>query len=140
VLGGLASETDFEPKAAIFLQNKDQLKIPLTLESIPAPKAFKKAIESISPEMQRFANAYRSLQQSNTIFGILGIGTTSQPPRVEFRRCYHQNWLPFCPPVFHPLLSCFCAAKTNFPFSFGQSNGPFRYQATNRNYFKPSSR
>jgi hypothetical protein len=30
----------------------------LLLETIPTPKAFKKAISSISPEQQRFAKAY----------------------------------------------------------------------------------
>jgi hypothetical protein len=43
-------------------QNKDELKIPLLLETIPTPKEFKSAISSLSPEQQRFCKAFRSMQ------------------------------------------------------------------------------
>lgn len=52
----------FEPKHAIIIQNKDELKIPLLLETIPTPKEFKDAIASLSPEQQRFCKAFRSMQ------------------------------------------------------------------------------
>eukprot|EP00324_Dicrateria_rotunda_P002639 CAMPEP_0206157716 /NCGR_PEP_ID=MMETSP1474-20131121/4161_1 /ASSEMBLY_ACC=CAM_ASM_001110 /TAXON_ID=97495 /ORGANISM="Imantonia sp., Strain RCC918" /LENGTH=44 /DNA_ID= /DNA_START= /DNA_END= /DNA_ORIENTATION= len=44
----------------MIVQNKDELMIPLILEDIPTAKAFKDAIESLSPEQQRFAKAFRS--------------------------------------------------------------------------------
>ena len=37
-MGQIASATVFEPKAAIIISNKDELKIPLLLETIPTPK------------------------------------------------------------------------------------------------------
>ena len=62
LLGRIGPENTFEPKHAILLQNKDDLKIPLLLETLPTPKEFKDAIESLSPEQQNFAKAFRSMQ------------------------------------------------------------------------------
>lgn len=62
VVGRMLSGDSFDPKHAIILQNKDELKIPLLLETIPTPKEFKDAIESLSPEQQRFCKAYRGMQ------------------------------------------------------------------------------
>jgi hypothetical protein len=36
----------------------DEVTIPLLLEQIPTPKEFRDAIESLSPEQQRFAKAF----------------------------------------------------------------------------------
>jgi hypothetical protein len=61
---------------------------------IPSAKEFKKATESMSPEQQvfsfhllsfilkRFSKAYRSLQLSATLFGIVIIHTTPQLERL----------------------------------------------------------
>ncbi len=46
----------------MLLQNKDSVRIPLPLEALPTPKEFRDAIESLSPEQQRFAKAYRAMQ------------------------------------------------------------------------------
>jgi hypothetical protein len=73
LVGSIASNTLFLPKAAIVVTNKDDLKIPLLLETIPSAKEFKDAIESLSPEQQRFAKAYRSMQLESTMFGIMTI-------------------------------------------------------------------
>jgi hypothetical protein len=43
-------------------QNKDELAIPLELAAIPTPKAFKEAVESLSPTQREFAKAIRSMQ------------------------------------------------------------------------------
>ena len=40
------------------------------MQQIPAAKEFKAAINSMSPEQQRFMNAYRSMQLNSTLFGI----------------------------------------------------------------------
>ena len=40
------------------------------LEQIPTPKEFRDAIESLSPEQQRFARAYRGMQLESTLFGV----------------------------------------------------------------------
>lgn len=44
--------------------------IPLLLEELPTAKEFKDAIKSLSPEQQRFAKAYRSMQLESSVFGI----------------------------------------------------------------------
>jgi hypothetical protein len=71
LVGRIASATLFEPKGAIVIQNKDDLKIPLLLEALPTPKEFKDAIVSMSPEQQAFCKAYRSMQLESSLFGIV---------------------------------------------------------------------
>jgi hypothetical protein len=61
-VGRIVSADHFEPKYATIIQNKDELKIPLLLETIPTPTEFKDAIQSLSPEQQRFCKAFRSMQ------------------------------------------------------------------------------
>ena len=51
-------------------QNKDDLTIPLNLEQLPTARAFRDAIESLSPEQQRFAKAIRSMQLEGSMFGV----------------------------------------------------------------------
>ncbi len=70
LVGRIASADAFEPRHAIIVQNKDVLEIPLLLEQIPTPKEFRDAIESLSPEQQRFAKAFRGMQLESTLFGI----------------------------------------------------------------------
>jgi hypothetical protein len=40
------------------------------LEQIPTPKEFRDAIESLSPEQQRFAKAFRGMQLESTLFAV----------------------------------------------------------------------
>ena len=51
-------------------QNKDNVLIPLLLEQIPSAKEFRDAIESLSPEQQRFAKAFRGMQLESTLFAV----------------------------------------------------------------------
>ena len=71
LLGRLGPNRTFEPKHALIIQNKDDLKIPLLVETLPTPKEFKDAIASLSPAQQRFAKAYRSMQLEGSVFGLL---------------------------------------------------------------------
>jgi len=73
VLGRIAGADLFDPKHAIILQNKDDLTIPLMLEQLPTAREFKDAIESLSPEQQRFAKMYRSMQLESSMFGMVVI-------------------------------------------------------------------
>lgn len=82
LVGKIASAEVFEPSAALIVQNLDDLKIPLLLETIPTPKEFADAIESLSPEQQRFAKAFRSMQLSSTMFGMCVILIKPQLERV----------------------------------------------------------
>lgn len=70
LVGRIASADVFEPRFGIIVQNKDLLKIPLSFEQIPTPKEFRDAIESLSPEQQRFARAFRGMQLESTLFGV----------------------------------------------------------------------
>lgn len=70
VLGRITSTTTFDPKHAFIIKNKEELLIPLLLETIPNAKQFREAISSLSPEQQRFAKAYRSMQLESTLLGI----------------------------------------------------------------------
>lgn len=82
LLGSISSATTFEPKFAILLQNKDELSIPLLLETIPNAKQFKESIDSLSPEQQRFAKAYRAMQLESTLFGIVLLQVKPQLEKV----------------------------------------------------------
>jgi len=82
LVGRIAGADKFIPKAAVLLQNKDELRIPLDLEQIPTAKAFKKAVESLSPEMRRFATAFRSMQLESTLFGVVVIQIKPQLERL----------------------------------------------------------
>jgi hypothetical protein len=57
IVGRIISAVQFEPKHAILIKDKDELKLPLLLETLPTSKEFRDAIESLSPEQQRFAKA-----------------------------------------------------------------------------------
>jgi hypothetical protein len=73
LVGTLGGAELFQPKHAILVQNKDELTIPLNLETIPSAGEFRDAIESLSPEQQRFAKAIRSMQLEGSMFGVLVI-------------------------------------------------------------------
>ena len=82
LLGSVSSATTFEPKFAVMLQNKDELTIPLLLETIPNAKQFRDSIDSLSPEQQRFAKAYRTMQLESTLFGIVLLQVKPQLEQV----------------------------------------------------------
>jgi len=82
VVGRIISQDTLDPKHAIIIRNKDDLKIPLELEKIPTPKQFRDAIKSLSPEQQRFAKAYRGLQLSSTLFGVAVIQIKPQMEKL----------------------------------------------------------
>mmetsp|Transcript_126991 Transcript_126991/g.179207 ORF Transcript_126991/g.179207 Transcript_126991/m.179207 type:complete len:1000 (+) Transcript_126991:70-3069(+) len=71
LIGRVSSSTTFDPKYAALVQNKDELEIPLELSTIPTPKEFKDAIESLSPEQKEFAKAFRAMQLESTLFAVL---------------------------------------------------------------------
>eukprot|EP00308_Calcidiscus_leptoporus_P011902 CAMPEP_0119367568 /NCGR_PEP_ID=MMETSP1334-20130426/14339_1 /TAXON_ID=127549 /ORGANISM="Calcidiscus leptoporus, Strain RCC1130" /LENGTH=721 /DNA_ID=CAMNT_0007384007 /DNA_START=33 /DNA_END=2195 /DNA_ORIENTATION=+ len=71
LLGKIGPAATFEPKHAIVVQNKDELTIPLLLDQLPTAKEFRDAVESLSPEQQRFARAYRSMQLEGSLFAVL---------------------------------------------------------------------
>eukprot|EP00009_Paramoeba_aestuarina_P004138 CAMPEP_0201506902 /NCGR_PEP_ID=MMETSP0161_2-20130828/735_1 /ASSEMBLY_ACC=CAM_ASM_000251 /TAXON_ID=180227 /ORGANISM="Neoparamoeba aestuarina, Strain SoJaBio B1-5/56/2" /LENGTH=911 /DNA_ID=CAMNT_0047901141 /DNA_START=111 /DNA_END=2846 /DNA_ORIENTATION=- len=82
VVGQIISSTEFEPRHAIIVQNKDEVLIPLLLEKIPAAQGGKDALESLSPEQQRFVKAFRSMQLESTLLGVLVIQIKPQLERL----------------------------------------------------------
>lgn len=70
LVGTMVSANEFRADIGIIIKDKDDLTIPLLLETIPTPKAFRDAIESLSPEQQAFAKAFRSMQLSSTLFAF----------------------------------------------------------------------
>mmetsp|Transcript_16499 Transcript_16499/g.46089 ORF Transcript_16499/g.46089 Transcript_16499/m.46089 type:complete len:638 (+) Transcript_16499:3566-5479(+) len=70
IIGNMAGPSKLNPKDAIIIQNKDEVLIPLLLEEMPTAKEFKDAIKSLSPEQQRFAKAFRSMQLESSVFGV----------------------------------------------------------------------
>ena len=82
LIGRISSSTSFDPKYAMIVQNKDEISIPLELETIPSAKEFKDAISSLSPEQQRFAKAFRGMQLESTLFGVLVIQIKPQLEKV----------------------------------------------------------
>ena len=73
ILGNMISGGTLAPKSAIILSNKDEVLVPLLLETLPTPQAFRDAIESLSPQQQAFAKAFRSMQLESTLFGLMVI-------------------------------------------------------------------
>lgn len=71
LVGRIASVDTFEPTGGVIIQNNDELTIPLTLEDIATPQQFADAISSMSPDQQRFCQAYREMQLQSTLFGLL---------------------------------------------------------------------
>eukprot|EP01064_Diplonema_japonicum_P008946 TRINITY_DN16417_c1_g1_i1.p1 TRINITY_DN16417_c1_g1~~TRINITY_DN16417_c1_g1_i1.p1 ORF type:complete len:931 (+),score=345.73 TRINITY_DN16417_c1_g1_i1:32-2824(+) len=82
LLGRIGGRDLFLPQHAMLVQNKDDLKIPLMLDEIPTPQEFQDAIESLSPEQQRFAQAYRSMQLEATLFAVCVVQIKPQLERV----------------------------------------------------------
>jgi hypothetical protein len=59
LVGRITGPGLFAPECGIIVQNKDDVTIPLELETIPSAGEFKAATVSISPEQQAFAKMFR---------------------------------------------------------------------------------
>src|SRR3990167_4431656 len=60
----------FDPQYGVIVQNKDDVTIPLDLETIPSAGEFKAATVSISQEQQAFSKMFRGMQLASTLFGV----------------------------------------------------------------------
>ena len=70
IVGNLSSPNTLDPKAAIVIQNKDEVLIPLLTQVLPTSQEFKDAIASLSEEQQAFCHAFRGMQLDSSVFGI----------------------------------------------------------------------
>jgi len=82
LVGKIAAKDKFDPTSAIIIRNKDDLKIPLLMETIPAAKEFRDSIQSLSPEQQRFCKDFRGMQLASTMFGVVIVQIKPQLERV----------------------------------------------------------
>jgi hypothetical protein len=82
MIGRMASKEVFQPKHAFIVRNKDEWILPLLVDPIPTAKQFRDAIESLSPEQQRFAQEIRSMQLESTLFGVCIIQIKPQLERI----------------------------------------------------------
>lgn len=82
IVGNMMGPNQLSPKAAIILQNKDELQIPLITDVLPSAKDFKDAISSLSPEQQDFAKSFRSMQLESSVFGVCVIQIKPQLERL----------------------------------------------------------
>ena len=103
LLGKIADAKTFAPECAMIIKDKDDLKIPLMLETMPSAKEFRDAVSSLSPEQyvfsflffffgiklnnfthhrQRFCKAYRSKQLASSVFAICTIEVKAQMEKV----------------------------------------------------------
>ena len=46
------------------------IKTPLVLEQLPTAAEFRDAVESLSPEQQRFCQAFRRMQLEGSVFAV----------------------------------------------------------------------
>jgi ubiquitin len=73
VIGKVLDDKNIDPQHAFLVQNRDEMSIPLEVSTIPTAAEFRDAIKSLSPEQQKFAEAFRSMQLGATLMGILVI-------------------------------------------------------------------
>jgi len=82
LLGRVLSAERFQPTAALVIKDRDDLRVPLVLETVPAPKEFADAVASLSPEQKAFAKAFREMQLSSTLFGLCIVQIKPQMEQV----------------------------------------------------------
>ena len=82
LVGRIGGPGLFDPQFGMIVQNKDDIHIPLDLETIPSAGEFKDAISSISPEQQAFAKMFRGMQLASTLFGVCVIQIKPQLERL----------------------------------------------------------
>ena len=80
IIGKMSGPDTFEPQEACIISNKDEFFLPLLLEELPTAKSFRDAISSLSPEQRRFAEAFRAMQLSSSVFGLV---TIQLKPQLE---------------------------------------------------------
>lgn len=80
LVGTMTNKNHMQPKDAIILRNTDEIHIPLLLNLIPTAREFKDAIGSLSPEQQRFAKSFRSMQLESS---VLGVSIVQIKPQLE---------------------------------------------------------
>merc|ERR1719197_2067763 len=66
----MSGPDEFIPREAILIANKDEALLQLLCEELPTAQAFKKSVESLSPEQRAFAKSFRAMQLQSTLFAL----------------------------------------------------------------------
>lgn len=82
VVGRVASNTEFVPQHAVMVRDKDTVRIPLFLETVPNAQEFQDFISSLSPAQRAFAEAYREMQLQHSLLGVLVVQIKPQLEKV----------------------------------------------------------
>jgi len=82
LLGKISGPSSFDPTYGMIVRNKDEFTMPLDMETIPTAKEFKDAISSLSTEQQDFCKAFRGMQLSSTLFGVVVIQIKPQMEKL----------------------------------------------------------
>jgi hypothetical protein len=82
LIGTMIDDDIFDVKSGLIIQNKDLIIIPLLFATIPTAKEFKKQIESLSDEQQKFLKMFRSMQLQSTLFTFCIIQIKPQLEKV----------------------------------------------------------
>lgn len=82
LVGRMAGPGLFDPQFGIICKNKDEITIPLDVETIPSAGEFKAATVSISPEQQAFSKMFRVMQLASSLFAVCVIQVKPQLERL----------------------------------------------------------
>jgi len=73
VVGTLSAHDTMTPTHAFLVKNRDEVRAPLELATLPTAGEFRDAVQSLSPEQQAFAKAVRGYQLASTLFAVATI-------------------------------------------------------------------
>jgi len=73
VVGTLSTHDTMTPTHAFLVKNRDEVRVPLELATLPTAGEFRDAVQSLSPEQQAFAKAVRGYQLASTLFAVATI-------------------------------------------------------------------
>ena len=110
LLGNVLSDTEFRFRHGLVVGSREEVNIPLSLEIIPSAKEFKESILSLSQTQKDFAEAYRSMQLSGTMFVVC---TVPVQPLLEQLLCIPYGSL--CAEVLLTRTLLRCLGEYNVP-------------------------
>lgn len=82
ILGTMAGNNHLDPKAAIIVQNNEELVIPILTSVFPTAQEFQNAIHSLSPQQQAFCRAVRDVQLESSVFAFCIVQVKPQLERL----------------------------------------------------------
>lgn len=81
VVGKIVSNGEFEIEIATIVKDKEDLVIPLVLDTLSSPKVYYDILASLSPQQQAFAEAYRNMLLKQSVFAL---AVVEVKPQLEY--------------------------------------------------------